>query len=197
MSPSPPTSRWLAGSRDLIKKSSFPTTSYEGCNTCQWLTIAAGWGDSQSYSYALLQCCQFTVHPVPNWLDSGRKACTHSTQNSRRKSHSEQESNAALKWFKTTQAVKGADAVIHSLIKKFLNYSEFTITTLIGCRRIFNVSLEFNSCITLRKGDHVQSVTVTLCSTAGDNEKYGCDKFCSLTNGQGEMSIKLSLCWIE
>jgi len=120
---------------------------------------------------------------------SGRKACTHSTENSPRKSHSEQESNAVLKWFKTTQAVKSADAVIHSLIKKFLIYSEFTITILIGCRRIFNVSLEFNSCITLRKGGHVQSVTVTLCSTVGIMRNMA-----AINSAQGEMSIKLSLC---
>jgi hypothetical protein len=97
MSPSPPTSRWLAGSRDLIKKSSFPTTGYEGCNTCQQLTTAGEWGGSQSYSYALLQCCQFTIQPGPIWPDSIRKACTHSTENSRRKSHSEEESDAVLK----------------------------------------------------------------------------------------------------
>jgi len=167
MAPSPPTSRWLADSRDLIKKSSFPTTGYEGCNTCHRLTSEAGWGEIQNYSYALLQCCQFTIHPVPIWPDSGREDCTHSTENSPSKSHFEQESNAVLKWFKTTQAVKSADAVIHSLIKKFLIYSEFKITILIGCRRIFNVSLEFNSCITQWKRGHVQSVTVAVCSTVG------------------------------
>jgi hypothetical protein len=97
MSPSPPNSRWLAGSRDLIKKSSFPTTGYEGYNTCQQLTIEGEWGDSQSYSYALLQCCQFTIHSAPILSDYIRKPCAHSTENLRRKSHPVQDFNAFLK----------------------------------------------------------------------------------------------------
>jgi hypothetical protein len=75
-------------------------------------------------------------------------SCTHLTRflsqdlyTQHRKSQSKQKSNAVLKWFETTQAVNNVDAVIHSLIENFLIYSEFKITILIGCSRMFGVFL--------------------------------------------------------